>query len=99
MRVGEFLDTDPDALVALLARNDAQRFRRNEPQQIRAWATSLACLRHTLQCWPDASGWELLLEYSLLRLGRRIDAMLLTPRAIVVLEFKIGATMFANEDR
>ena len=42
--------------------------------------------------------WRLLLECPLLRLGRRIDAVLLTDRAIVVLEFKIGGTRFHQAD-
>jgi uncharacterized protein (UPF0212 family) len=41
----------------------------------------------------------LLLEYPLLRLGRRIDAVLLTDSAILVLEFKVGAASFNNIDR
>lgn len=99
MRVKDFLAAAPDALVASLARDDAQRFRRNEPQQIRAWTATLACLRAALAEWDAAAEWELLLEFSLLRLGRRIDAVLVTPRAVMVLEFKAGATAFAAEDR
>jgi hypothetical protein len=34
---------------------------------------------------PD---WQLLLEYPLLRLGRRLDVTLVTDRAIIVMEFK-----------
>ena len=99
MRVADFLAADAAALVAMLARDDAQRFRRNEPQQLRAWTATLACLRAALDGWAEAAGWELLLEFSLVRLGRRIDAVLATPAAILVLEFKAGATEFAAADR
>jgi hypothetical protein len=43
--------------------------------------------------------WHLLLEYPLLRLGRRVDAVLLTGHAVLVLEFTVGATSFTNVDR
>jgi hypothetical protein len=99
MRVAAFLAADPAALVARLARDDAQRFRRNEPAQLRAWTVQLACLRTALHGWEEAADWRLVLEYGLVRLGRRIDAVLVTPRAIVVLEFKAGATAFAAADR
>ena len=49
-----------------------------------AWRESLAALR-TAVAGMDA---QVLLEYPILRLGRRIDALVLTDRAIFVLEFK-----------
>ena len=99
MKVSDFLATPPLRLVERLAFDDACRFRRNEPQQIRAWAAGINCLRSALAGWSDALAWDLVLEYPLLRLGRRIDAVLVTPRAIVVLEFKAGATRFEAADR
>jgi hypothetical protein len=47
---------------------------------------------------PGAEHWTILLEYDLLRLERRIDAVLLTDRVILVLEFKSNATAFRPED-
>ena len=55
------------------------------PQQIEAWAQQIAALRGVMQ-----PGWTLALEYGLLRLEKRIDAVILTDRAILVLEFKLG---------
>jgi hypothetical protein len=40
-----------------------------------------------------------LLEYPLLRLGRRADAIILSPGAVLVLEFKAGAEHFDNAGR
>ncbi len=99
MRVDSFLARDPAELIGTLATADARRFRHNEPQQIRAWEISLACLRAALQGWEAAASWEIVLEFEMLRLGRRIDAVLLMPRGIVVLEFKAGATRFHPDDR
>ena len=47
----------------------------------------------------EAAEWRLVLEYPMRRLGRRIDAVLVAPRAIVVLEFKAGAAQFLPADR
>jgi hypothetical protein len=71
-----------------------RHFRANEAQQLRAWEQSIALLRSALVAQPDITGWHLILEYPMLRLGRRADAILLTHRAILVLEFKAGATSF-----
>ena len=92
MRVAEFLAGDDNALMHRLAFADAQRYRRNEAQQLRAWRESIAMLRAALAGWAEAAGWELLLEFPMRRLGRRIDAVLLSSRAIMVLEFKVGQT-------
>ncbi len=97
--VADFLAADPQPLVARLAYDDAQRFRGNEPRQLRAWAETLRALHAALALWPQAAAWRLLLEYDIQRLGRRIDAVLVTPRAVLVLEFKAGATQFSNQDR
>ena len=57
---------------------------------MRAWRAQTALLRTALADCPGS--WRVLLEYPLLRLGRRIDAVILTDRAILVVEFKVGAT-------
>ncbi|WP_239003037.1 DUF2075 domain-containing protein [Rhodovastum atsumiense] len=97
--MSDFLTADPAALAHRLAWQDQQRFRRNEPQQLRAWTASIAALRAALADWPDAASWRMVLEYPMRRLSRRIDAVLATPRAILVLEFKIGAARHEAADR
>jgi hypothetical protein len=99
MRVDDFLAMDAEVLVHRLAYDDARRFRRNEAQQLRAWAGTLSCLRAALAGWAAAAGWEVLLEFPMRRLGRRIDAVLVTPRGVLVLEFKIGAARHDAADR
>ena len=97
------LDADPDAVAARLAHAQALAFRVNEAAQLRAWAETVDLLRRTLSFvvaqTPDAAGWRVLLEYPLLRLGRRADAVLVTGRAVIVLEVKAGATQFLRADR
>lgn len=68
----------------------------NHEAQIRAWQDQIAILVPALTPFPH---WRVLLEYPLIRLGRRIDAVILTDSAILVIEFKTEATAFANADR
>ncbi len=92
LSVAAFLAADPQALVERLAFADQQRFSRNQGQQLLAWDASIRILRVAFSDWPEASDWRLVLEYDMRRLGRRIDAVLVTPRGIIVLEFKTGAS-------
>jgi len=98
-RVGDFLGYDSTALVNRLAGADARRFRTNEPQQLRAWEVTIAVLKTALAGFDAAVGWRLILEFPMRRLGRRIDAVLVTPKGVIVLEVRAAATSFANADR
>jgi hypothetical protein len=54
--------------------------------QVKAWRALLPCLRVAVKTF--ALDWRILIEYPLLRLGCRLDVVLVTDRAILVLEFK-----------
>jgi uncharacterized protein (UPF0212 family) len=58
----------------------------NRSTQLAAWREQIVLLQSATQGLPAES--RILLEYPLLRLGKRIDVVLLTDRAILVLEFK-----------
>ncbi len=94
-----FLHTPTDAITGALAVAQIRHFRLNETEQLRAWESSIALLRAALAPLPEAASWQILLEYPMLRLGRRPDAILLTDRAILVLEFKAGAQTLTPSDR
>jgi hypothetical protein len=89
-----FLLADRGAMVAGLAEAQLRHFRTGEAQLLRAWEETLLVLHGALARQRDIDGWWVLIEYPLLRLGRRADAILLTDRAILVLEFKTGAAGF-----
>jgi hypothetical protein len=109
----DLLDADPEAVVARLAHAQALAFRVSEAAQLRAWTGTVGLLRralvHTGAEQAEAVGqpagkspvgeWRVLLEYPLLRLGCRADAVLVTGRAVIVLEFKVGARQFLRADR
>ncbi len=74
----------------------SRRFSGTELTQLNAWRTQVILLQ---QAFSETSfDARLLLEYDLLRLEKRIDAVLVTDRAIFVLEFKIGAEKFSSSD-
>jgi hypothetical protein len=53
-----------------------------------AWRQQIEALRHAVDTTPGAGAWTVALEFDLLRLEKRIDAVVLTDRAILALEFK-----------
>ena len=85
----EMLARDPADTVGRLASAQQGRGFAGTAEQEAAWHHQLATLRAALAA-HDSAGWTVALEYDLLRLERRIDAVLLTDRAILCLEFKLA---------
>ena len=94
-----FMATDDAALLRQLSHAAVRHFRSHEPTQLRAWSREIEVLRDLAARLPEVSEWWLLLEFQIPRLGGRIDAALLAPSAVFVIEFKTGATQFAEPDR
>jgi Uncharacterized conserved protein (DUF2075) len=86
--VDDFLSADPQMVEKHLAHKQALHHLGAQPQQLRSWREQLACLGAALRDLPQRTACHLILEYPLLRLGRRIDAVLLSPHAILPIEFK-----------
>lgn len=85
--IHEFLIADPDAIVGrliLAGNHDSQQL------QLDAWVRQVAILK---ECLGGLSG-TILFEFTIPRLGRRIDAVLLIGTAVLVLEFKVGQKDF-----
>jgi hypothetical protein len=57
------------------------------PEQLSAWRQQLPILRSAL---ADEAGW-IHLEFDIPRLGRRVDAVLVSGCAVLPIEFKVGA--------
>lgn len=74
-------------IAARLAAQSMARRLSAEPAQLAAWRHAALCLQRCVRD-ADGAGWTIAFEYELLRLEKRIDAVLLTDRAILVLEFK-----------
>ncbi|MGH7122451.1 MAG: DUF2075 domain-containing protein [Acetobacteraceae bacterium] len=97
-RVADFLAAEPALIAARLAAQQVRHFRRTEAAQVGAWEETIAVLRATLGATQAVSGWHILLEYPLLRLGRRIDAVLITPKMVLALEFKAHTIEYSAGD-
>lgn len=91
--VSEFLVDSERSIYGDLARSSTFEV---ELTQRNAWLEEIRILKSALA--PIQSG-HILLEYSIPRMGKRIDAVLLLPRAVVPIEFKVGATRFDGYSR
>ena len=63
------------------------------------WAETVPLLRRALAPLPAARGWHAALGVRLLRLGRRLDAVLASDRAVLALLVRPGAGAFRAADR
>lgn len=79
----EFRACGAAQVVERLTHEQVRHYPANTGEMFAAWRDSVPVLQASVQ---DA--WFVLLEFPMLRLGRRIDAVVLTDRAIFVLEFK-----------
>lgn len=89
--ISDFLLADDDAVHGALARPRGFAL---TPEQLGAWRSQLPVLRRALQ---GVAGW-LYLEFDIPRLGRRVDAVVVTEIAVVPIEFKVGASEYARAD-
>ena len=90
--ISAFLADSEDAILGALARNnsfDLVDLQRN------AWLYEIKFLKNLLR--NEKSG-QIIFEYSIPRLGKRIDAVLLLRGIVFVLEFKVGADEFFRQD-
>ena len=96
MSVANFLKAEEDLIIGRLSR--VTRFGISEvlSEQIDAWRSQIPILREAVErnC---AQEWHLLLEFPIPRRGKRIDAVVLCGRLILVLEFKGGATQYQRD--
>ena len=72
------------------------------PEQLSAWRLQLPVLRNALAQLPSRfaaspAPW-IHLEFDIPRLGRRVDAVLVLPKCVIPIEFKVGAKKFERLD-
>ncbi len=88
--VESFLSTNENDILGELTRNhqhDLNLLQRN------AWILQIESLKESLSGFSDG---YLLLEYAIPRMGKRVDAVLLSGGIIFVLEYKVGATAYGG---
>ncbi len=86
--IEEFLKSSPEEILGKLATNNEFSL---ETTQRAAWLEEIKILSKALRPYK---GW-VYFEYSIPRMGKRIDTVLVIGSAIFVLEFKIGEDEFA----
>ena len=84
--IREFLQLSPEALLGHFMNNyhGATLTATNE-----AWDNEIHIMQEVLQPWMDEDG-QVIFEYNIPRLGKRIDVVLLLRGLIFCLEFKVG---------
>lgn len=86
--IQEFLNESDTNILGKLAQANTFEL---ELTQRNAWLEEIRILKSALVSEWDG---QILLEYSIPRMGKRIDAVVLFPQAIVPIEFKVGARSF-----
>jgi len=91
----ELLARDPQDTIGRLAAAQQSRGHAGSIDQDYAWQGQIRALAAAIS---EAGGeaWTIAMEYDLLRLEKRIDAVMLTDRAIIALEFKTAAATNAT---
>jgi len=87
--IANFLKTSPDTILGKLAQSSEFAL---EQTQRDAWLEEIRILQNILQ--PHNG--SIYFEYSIPRMGKRIDVVLLIGSAILVLEFKVGEKEFTS---
>lgn len=88
----DFLTDSEDTILGVLAKNnsfDLVDLQRN------AWLYEISFLKNLLR---DEKTGQIIFEYSIPRLGKRIDVILLLHGIVFVLEFKVGADEYCRQD-
>ena len=62
-----------------------------------AWRAEITILKQVLSRYPDWDG-QILFEYDIPRLGKRVDAILLLNGIVFCLEFKVGESKILESD-
>lgn len=83
--IDSFIQADPNAILGQLNQNSEGPV---EPAQREAWGSQIEMLK------PQLSGYsgKIYFEFSIPRMGRRIDVVLVIGAAVFVVEFKVGAS-------
>lgn len=87
-KILDFLNADEDAILGALSKRHPFAL---EHQQKNAWQTQIQLLQELLT--PSLQGW-IYFEFSIPRMGKRADVVLLIGGVVLVLEFKVGARSF-----
>jgi len=87
----EFCNSQSSYILGQLVKNNSFSL---EKTQRDAWQTQIEVLQHSLRKYTG----KIYFEYSVPRMGRRIDVILVVDSVIFVVEFKVGSDKFTTQD-
>lgn len=90
--IAEFLEKDPDEILGQLVRRASAEGASIETTQTNAWLEQINILKAALV--PHRGQGALYWEFSIPRLGKRIDVVALIGAVVFVIEFKVGEEEF-----
>ena len=90
--IAEFLAEEPEAIFGALSQAESFDTARDQKN---AWNEEIGLLRSILQGYNG----DVFFEYSIPRLGKRVDVILLINGVVLCLEFKAGAERFETADK
>lgn len=83
-----------DTIFGKISRNDEGD---SVAEQKYAWSEEIVIMQDALKPWEDENA-EIIFEYSIPRLGKRIDAVVLLRGLVFVIEFKAGQQTYLQAD-
>jgi len=92
--ISEFISSSTDFIFGQISRADEMD---TMSTQKFAWVVEIETMKRALQPWRHEAA-EIIFEYSIPRLGKRIDVVVLLRERVFVIEFKAGETEFLHQD-
>lgn len=92
--IAGFLERDPDAILGELVRRAGADGSQIETTQTDAWDEQVRILKRVIAQYRDRG--SIYFEYSIPRLGKRIDVLALIDGVIFIIEFKVGEVAFTS---
>ncbi|WP_108832169.1 DUF2075 domain-containing protein [Aedoeadaptatus coli] len=93
--ISEFLKRSQEAILGTIMGNDISAETRN--LQRNTWKDEIAILKRELKDFDESNG-RILFEYTIPRMGKRVDAIVLYRNIVFVLEFKCGSEHYYRAD-
>lgn len=92
----QFLNDQPERILGILTKFGAKYGFDSSVEQISAWKLQISSLQSKLK--ESGCEGDIIFEYDIVRLGKRIDVVLLIKHMVFSLEFKNGATKYLARD-
>ena len=89
-----FAEDTTDSIFGKISLNDEGD---SVAEQKFAWSEEIEIMQRVLQPWSAENG-EIIFEYSIPRLGKRIDVVVLLRGIVFVIEFKAGEDSYLQSD-